>query len=83
MAMTDESFDGTDSSERHIREWIEQLNAAIVVLETLGQKFESRNCPLSMIVPIVEAAKTYLASIRELALARRLNGTIVPSESEV
>jgi hypothetical protein len=63
----------------------------IVVLETLSQKFEPRNCALWMIVTLVGAGKRDLllkadsedlTSIYELALARSLTG-IVPSESEV
>jgi hypothetical protein len=72
-----------DFRQGKIPEWIDKLHSVVSVLETLSLKFESRNCALWMVVPLVESAKCELLRksdeenvewIRELALSltRRL-----------
>jgi hypothetical protein len=53
-------LEGTGFDEGSIPEWILRLHAIVNVLEKANNAFESRNCTLPNIVPIVEQAKSDL-----------------------
>jgi hypothetical protein len=59
-ALKGEALRGTEFRHGRIPEWIDKVHSVIAILETLSKKFESRQCGLWMVVPLIERAKSDL-----------------------